>query len=109
LLFGKHPMAPRISPKKTWEGFGGSITLATIAGIVVSIFMLHEEWWVGLVFGIALALTATLGDLTESLIKRDLGIKDMSTWLPGHGGFLDRLDSVLPSAAVAYTLFLLFS
>jgi phosphatidate cytidylyltransferase len=110
LLFGKHLMAPRISPKKTWEGFGGSITLATLAGILVSIFVLpHEAWWVGLVFGIALALTATLGDLTESLIKRDLGIKDMSTWLPGHGGFLDRLDSVLPSAAVAYTLFLLFS
>jgi phosphatidate cytidylyltransferase len=109
LLLGKHPMAPRISPKKTWEGFAGSVTLATAAGIIVAIFMIHEPWWVGIVFGIAIALTATLGDLTESLIKRDLGIKDISTWLPGHGGFLDRLDSVLPSAAVAYALFLLFS
>jgi phosphatidate cytidylyltransferase len=70
--------------------------------------MLHEPLWVGLLFGIVIALTATLGDLTESLIKRDLGIKDISTWLPGHGGFLDRLDSVLPSAAAAYAFYLIF-
>jgi phosphatidate cytidylyltransferase len=109
LLFGKHPMAPRISPKKTWEGFVGSITLAVIAGVIVGIFMLHESWYVGLIFGVVIALVATLGDLTESLIKRDLGVKDISTWLPGHGGFLDRLDSVLPSAAAAYALFLVFT
>ncbi|MHC5795603.1 phosphatidate cytidylyltransferase [Lacisediminihabitans sp. FW035] len=109
LLFGKHPMAPRISPKKTWEGFAGSVVTALIAGIVVSVFMLHEPWWFGLVFGAVMVFTGTIGDLTESLIKRDLGIKDISTWLPGHGGFLDRLDSILPSAAAAYVLFVIFS
>jgi len=109
LAFGKHPMAPKISPKKTWEGFAGSVTAAVIAGVLIAIFMIHEPWWVGIIFGLAIAAAATLGDLTESLIKRDLGIKDISTWLPGHGGFLDRLDSVLPSAAVAYALFLLFT
>lgn len=108
LLFGKHKMAPRISPKKTWEGFAGSMLLATIAAILVSVFLLDEPWYFGFLFGLALALTGTIGDLSESLIKRDLGIKDISTWLPGHGGFLDRLDSVLPSAAVAYALYLLF-
>ncbi|WP_213815836.1 phosphatidate cytidylyltransferase [Glaciihabitans sp. dw_435] len=108
LLFGKHPMAPRISPKKTWEGFAGSMTVAAIAGILVSTLMLGEPIWFGIIFGIVIALAATMGDLTESLIKRDLGIKDISTWLPGHGGFLDRLDSVLPSAAVAYALYLIF-
>lgn len=70
--------------------------------------LLHVSWVDGLILGVALALSATIGDLTESLIKRDLGIKDISNWLPGHGGFLDRLDSVLPSAAVAFTLFLIF-
>jgi phosphatidate cytidylyltransferase len=108
LLLGRHKMAPRISPKKTWEGFAGSILAALIASTLVSLFLLHISFWDGLIFGVALALTATLGDLTESLIKRDLGIKDISNWLPGHGGFLDRLDSVLPSAAVAYALFLIF-
>ncbi len=109
LLLGRHPMAPRISPKKTWEGFGGSLLAAIIAGILIAIFMIDQPWWMGIIFGVALALTATLGDLTESLIKRDLGIKDISTFLPGHGGFLDRLDSVLPSAAVAYALFRIFT
>lgn len=109
LTFGKHPMAPRISPKKTWEGFAGSVAAAVIAGVLVSIFMIHEPWWFGLVFGAVIVATATIGDLTESLFKRDLGIKDISTWLPGHGGFLDRMDSILPSAAAAYVLFLIFA
>lgn len=109
LLFGKHKMAPRISPKKTWEGFAGSVVAATIAGTLIALFMIDQPVWVGLLFGVALALTATVGDLSESLIKRDLGIKDISTWLPGHGGFLDRVDSVLPSAAVAYAFYLLFA
>jgi phosphatidate cytidylyltransferase len=108
LLFGKHPMAPRISPKKTWEGFAGAVLVALIAGVILAIFMLEEPWWVGIIFGATIVFTATIGDLTESLIKRDLGIKDISTWLPGHGGFLDRLDSILPSAAAAYALFLIF-
>jgi phosphatidate cytidylyltransferase len=107
LAFGKHPMAPRISPKKTWEGFAGSVVAAIVAGILLAVLMLGAPWWVGLILGIALVGAATLGDLTESLIKRDLGIKDISTWLPGHGGFLDRLDSILPSTIVAYVLFTL--
>lgn len=109
LTFGKHPMAPRISPKKTWEGFAGSVVAAFLAGILLSIFMLHEPWWFGFVFGAVIVATATIGDLTESLIKRDLGIKDISTWLPGHGGFLDRMDSIVLSSAAAYVLFLLFA
>ncbi|MCI2958149.1 phosphatidate cytidylyltransferase [Agromyces atrinae] len=109
LSFGKHKMAPIISPKKTWEGFAGGGLACMIAGVLLAIFLLEQEWWHGLVLGIAIFLTATLGDLAESLIKRDLGIKDMSSWLPGHGGFLDRLDSILPSAAVAYAAFLVFT
>ena len=109
LNFGKHPMAPLISPKKTWEGLAGAAVAAVIAGILLAIFMLNSPWWVGLILGLALLGTATMGDLTESLIKRDLGIKDMSSWLPGHGGFLDRLDSILPSAPIAFALYLLFS
>ena len=108
LSWGKHPMAPTISPKKTWEGFAGATAAAIIAGVLLSVFMIGESWWFGVIFGIVILLTATAGDLAESLIKRDLGIKDMSSWLPGHGGFLDRLDSILPSAAATYVLFLIF-
>jgi len=107
LNFGKHPMAPRISPKKTWEGFAGSVAASLIAAVLTSWLMLDEPWWFGFVLGGVIIVTATIGDLSESLIKRDLGIKDISTWLPGHGGFLDRLDSTLPSAAAAYALYLL--
>ena len=109
LTLGKHPMAPVISPKKTWEGFAGGAVTCLVAGVFVGLFMLGTTWWFGLLFGAAIFLSATLGDLAESLIKRDIGIKDMSSKLPGHGGFLDRLDSILPSAAVAFTAFLLFS
>lgn len=109
LRFGKHPMAPRISPKKTWEGFAGSVLFAIIAGVLLSVLMIDQPWWFGFIFAGTMVATATVGDLTESLIKRDLGIKDISTWLPGHGGFLDRLDSVLPSAFAAYLLYLLFA
>lgn len=109
LLFGKHKMAPRISPGKTWEGFAGAAVVAMIAGVLLALFMIDQPWWVGLIFGATMVFTATIGDLIESLIKRDLGVKDISTWLPGHGGFLDRLDSILPSAAAAYILFLVFA
>jgi phosphatidate cytidylyltransferase len=109
LAFGRHPMAPVISPKKTWEGFAGSVAVALIAGILLAIFMLQQPWWVGVILALVLVVTATTGDLAESLIKRDLGIKDISTWLPGHGGFLDRVDSSLLSGAAAYGLFLLFA
>jgi phosphatidate cytidylyltransferase len=109
LTLGKHPMAPRISPKKTWEGFAGSVAAAVIAGILLSIFMIGQPWWFGFIFGAVIVATATIGDLTESLLKRDLGIKDISTWLPGHGGFLDRMDSIVLSAAAAYVLFMVFA
>lgn len=108
LTFGKHPMAPRISPKKTWEGFAGSVLATVLAGVLLSVLMLGSTWQFGILFGLVIVATATLGDLAESLVKRDLGIKDISSWLPGHGGFLDRLDSILPSAAAAYALALLF-
>lgn len=106
LAFGRHKLAPTISPGKTWEGFVGSILVATLAGALTAWLLLGQPWWVGAIMGVLLALVGTMGDLTESLIKRDLGIKDISSMLPGHGGFLDRLDSILPSAAVAYVIFL---
>lgn len=102
LLVGKTPMAPKISPKKTWEGFAGSIAFAVIAGVIVAQTALHIDWWWGVVFALLLVATATVGDLIESLMKRELGTKDASRFLPGHGGFLDRLDSVLPSMFVAF-------
>lgn len=107
LNFGKHPMAPKISPKKTWEGFAGAGVAAIIAAVLLSIFMLGQPWWFGLILGPILLVTATLGDLGESHIKRTIGVKDMSSWLAGHGGFLDRLDSILPSALVTYVIYIL--
>jgi len=109
LAFGKHPMAPRISPKKTWEGFAGAVVAAIAAGVLLAIFLLNLPWWAGVLFGVAILLSATLGDLGESMIKRDIGIKDMSSWLPGHGGLLDRLDSILPSTIPALSLYFLLS
>ncbi|SSC24974.1 Phosphatidate cytidylyltransferase [Klenkia terrae] len=104
VLFGKHPMAKSISPKKSWEGFAGSVLACAVIGTLVITLTFHGPWWGGIAFGVAMAATATLGDLAESLIKRDLGIKDMGTMLPGHGGLMDRMDSLLPSAVVAYLL-----
>ncbi|GAB2822032.1 hypothetical protein GCM10027022_10520 [Alpinimonas psychrophila] len=107
LNFGKHPMAPKISPKKTWEGFAGAAVFAMVVGVLLSIFMLGESWWFGIIFGLVILATATLGDLGESHLKRKIGIKDMSSWLAGHGGFLDRLDSILPSSLAAYVVFMI--
>jgi phosphatidate cytidylyltransferase len=104
VLGGKHPMAPSISPKKTWEGFAGSLVGGVVAGTLTLSLLLDGHVWQGVVFGVAIVLTATLGDLVESLIKRDLGVKDMGTLLPGHGGIMDRLDSLLPSAVVSWLL-----
>lgn len=104
VLGGKHPMAPTISPKKSWEGFAGSMIAGIVAGVLTISLMLDGHAWQGVIFGAAIVLTATLGDLVESLIKRDLGIKDMGTLLPGHGGIMDRLDSLLPSAVVSWLL-----
>jgi len=109
LAFGRHPMAPRISPKKTWEGFAGAVVASLAAGALLAQCMLGIPWWAGLIFGAALVGTATVGDLGESMLKRDLGIKDMSSWLPGHGGVLDRLDSILPSATAALALYYLLA
>ncbi|MDQ1136889.1 phosphatidate cytidylyltransferase [Microbacterium sp. SORGH_AS 1204] len=106
---GRHPMAPRISPKKTWEGFAGACVAALVAGALLAMFMLQIPWWAGLVFGAVVLATATVGDLGESMVKRDLGIKDMSSWLPGHGGVLDRLDSILPSATAALVTYYLLT
>jgi phosphatidate cytidylyltransferase len=102
VTLGKHKMTPRISPNKTWEGFGGAALVAVLSGVAISLFALDQPWWVGVLLGLVVLLTATGGDLTESLIKRNLGVKDMSSWIPGHGGFLDRLDSLLPSAIGVY-------
>lgn len=109
LSFGKHPMAPRISPKKTWEGFAGAVFAALVSAVLVAWLMLGLPWWAGLIIGVVIVMTATVGDLAESMLKRDLGIKDMSSWLPGHGGLLDRLDSMLPTAAAMLALFYLLS
>lgn len=108
VLRGRHPMAPSISPKKTWEGFSGSMVAGVVAGALSVSMLLDGRVWQGAIFGAAIVLTATLGDLVESLIKRDLGIKDMGTLLPGHGGLMDRLDSLLPSAVVSWVLLTAF-
>ncbi|MCW2803936.1 MAG: phosphatidate cytidylyltransferase [Propionibacteriaceae bacterium] len=104
VLFGKHPMAPKISPKKSWEGFVGSLLFGTAAGVCMAIFGLGVPFWVGIILGVALVAVGTCGDLIESMIKRDIGIKDMSSFLPGHGGIMDRLDSLLIAAPVAWLI-----
>ena len=109
VLFGRHPLAPIVSKAKTWEGFVGSVAACVAAGILFLTLTFHAPWWHGLLFGLGIVVTATLGDLGESMIKRDLGIKDMGRLLPGHGGIMDRLDSLLPCAAVAYLLLSTFA
>lgn len=104
VLFGRHPMAPVISPKKSWEGFAGSMVFSTAAAVGMAQFGLHTHWWIGLMLGPLLVVAGTIGDLVESLIKRDLGIKDMSSFLPGHGGVMDRLDSLLLAAPVGWLI-----
>ncbi|MER5613202.1 phosphatidate cytidylyltransferase [Streptomyces sp. NPDC002215] len=107
--FGKHKLAPRISPGKTREGLFGAVAFAMVAGALCMQFLIDGgSWWQGLLLGLAVAVSATLGDLGESMIKRDLGIKDMGTLLPGHGGIMDRLDSLLPTAPVVWLLLVLF-
>ncbi|MBS2962837.1 phosphatidate cytidylyltransferase [Actinocrinis puniceicyclus] len=108
VLAGRHPMAPSISPKKSWEGLAGSVVTAGAAGAISMTLMLHAQAWQGAVTGAAVVASATLGDLCESMIKRDLGIKDLGNLLPGHGGIMDRLDSLLPTAPVAWLLISLF-
>jgi len=102
VLFGKHRMVPAISPKKSWEGFAGSLVCGTAAAVLAVTFLMGEPWWVGIPLGLMLVITAAAGDLVESQVKRDLGIKDMGTLLPGHGGLMDRIDGALPSAAATW-------
>ncbi len=108
VLFGKHPIAPQISPKKSWEGLVGSIILQCAVGAVSFVYLLDAPWWQGIVAGLVLTVTATAGDFAESAIKRDLGVKDMGTFLPGHGGMMDRLDSLVPNAFASWVLFTVF-
>jgi len=107
-IFGKNKLAPGVSPKKTWEGLAASIAFGTVSAVLFTVFLLGGTWWVGIIFAAALILAAVFGDLAESLIKRDLGIKDMSTLLPGHGGMMDRLDSLLPSSLMTYLVMVVF-
>ncbi|WP_351223552.1 phosphatidate cytidylyltransferase [Streptomyces sp. NPDC002133] len=107
--FGKHKLAPRISPGKTREGLVGAVTFGMAAGALCMPLLIDGgTWWQGVLLGLAVAVSATLGDLGESMIKRDLGIKDMGTLLPGHGGIMDRLDSLLPTAPVVWLLLVIF-
>jgi phosphatidate cytidylyltransferase len=105
VFLGRHPMAPSVSPKKSWEGFVGSLVCTALGSAVALHYLLNgADWWRGAVFGLAVAGASVLGDLAESLIKRDLGVKDMSDLLPGHGGLMDRLDSILLAAPTAYAV-----
>lgn len=109
VMFGSHPMAPAVSPKKSWEGFAGSVIGGMLVGGLTVTLLLQFHWWWGAVLGFLLVICATLGDLVESQFKRELGIKDMSAMLPGHGGIMDRLDGMLPSAMVTWLLLSLIS
>jgi len=102
VLIGRHPLVPTISPKKTWEGLIGSIIFTSIGGAISFHYILELQWWIGALVALMIVFTATSGDLIESAMKRDLSLKDMGTLLPGHGGMLDRLDSVLLSAPALY-------
>ncbi|MGA8114865.1 MAG: phosphatidate cytidylyltransferase, partial [Actinocatenispora sp.] len=104
VFLGKHRMAPVISPGKSWEGFAGSVAVSALAGALILLLGFDRPWWYGVVFGVAVSLASVLGDLAESLLKRDLGLKDMGHLLPGHGGVMDRLDSILLAVPVAFAL-----
>jgi len=104
VLIGKHPMAPRISPKKSWEGVVGSFLLSGVLVTLMVVFLLSDSWWKGLLLAVVLVAVGILGDLVESVIKRDLGVKDLGTLLPGHGGIMDRLDSYILTAVPAWLM-----
>jgi phosphatidate cytidylyltransferase len=104
VLFGRHPIAPQISPKKSWEGFAGSVALQIAIAIPIFAIAFDAPWWQAVIFGIIMSATATAGDFIESAVKRDLNVKDMSNLLPGHGGLMDRLDSLIPNAFVSWAL-----
>jgi phosphatidate cytidylyltransferase len=104
VLLGRHPMAPSISPKKSWEGFAGSLVLGIATVTAVAVLAVGLPWQTGVAIGAVLVVVSTCGDLSESLLKRDLGIKDMGHLLPGHGGVLDRIDSILLAAPTTYVM-----
>jgi phosphatidate cytidylyltransferase len=106
---GKHPIARTISPKKSWEGFAGSVLMCVVVGALTVHYLLEHPWWIGVALGVAVAIAATIGDLMESLIKRDLGIKDMSSILPGHGGIMDRLDSLIVVVPIVWAVLTLLA
>jgi phosphatidate cytidylyltransferase len=109
VLFGKHTMAPAISPKKSWEGLAGSLLFGGTAAVLAVVYLLDKPWYAGVALGVMLVITGTLGDLVESQFKRDLGIKDMSNLLPGHGGMMDRMDGMLPSAVATWIVLTLLA
>ena len=109
VLFGKHTMAPAISPKKSWEGLAGSLLFGGTAAVLAVVYLLDKPWYAGVALGVMLVITGTLGDLVESQFKRDLGIKDMSNLLPGHGGMMDRMDGMLPSAVATWSVLTLLA
>jgi phosphatidate cytidylyltransferase len=109
VLFGKHLMVPAISPKKSWEGLGGSLIFGTTAAVLSVAFLMDKPAWVGVPLGLMLVTTGVLGDLVESQVKRDLGIKDMGALLPGHGGVMDRIDAMLPSAVAGWIVLTLLA
>jgi len=108
VVLGRHPMAPSLSPKKSWEGFAGSVGSCVLAGVLSVTLLLGGSWWVGVLLGVAVACFATMGDLAESTLKRDLGIKDMGSMLPGHGGLMDRLDSLVMTIPVTFAILTAF-
>ena len=108
VVWGKHPMAPKISPKKSWEGFAGSVGGAVVVGVLCALFLVEMPWWQGAVLAVAIVVVATVGDFSESMIKREIGIKDMGTLLPGHGGVMDRIDSIVFAVITGYVIFELF-
>jgi phosphatidate cytidylyltransferase len=109
VLFGRHLMVPAISPKKSWEGLGGSLVFGVAASVLAVVFLLGKPWWVGVPLGLLLVVTGVLGDLVESQVKRDLGIKDMGKLLPGHGGIMDRIDAMLPAAVAGWIVLTLLA
>jgi phosphatidate cytidylyltransferase len=109
VLFGKHLMVPAISPKKSWEGLGGSLLFGVTAAVLIVAFLMGKPAWVGVPLGLMLVITGVLGDLVESQVKRDLGIKDMGSLLPGHGGLMDRIDAMLPSAVAGWIVLTLLA
>lgn len=106
-LIGKHKMFPRVSPGKSWEGLAGGFAVSLLAGYIFSLFVTEYALWQWLTIAFTVSLFGTFGDLMESLLKRTIGVKDSGKFLPGHGGVLDRFDSVLLCLPAVYLLLLI--